>query len=39
VIEYLQKEMDMKAIYQFELKGMELLDVESTASTNEEFEE
>lgn len=41
VAEYLQKEkeIDMKAIYQFELKGIELLDVGSTASKNEEFEE
>ncbi len=41
MIEYLQKEkeMVMKAIYQFELKGMELLDVGSTAAIIEEFEE
>lgn len=41
VSEYLQKEkdIDMNAIYQFELKEMELLDVGSSTSTNEELEE
>ncbi|MGI0057901.1 MAG: hypothetical protein ACREAK_11100 [Nitrosarchaeum sp.] len=41
VIEYLQKEkeIDMTAIYQFELKGIELLDVETSASVDEELEE
>ena len=41
VTEYLQKEkeIDMNAIYQFELKEMELLDVGSSASTDEELEE
>jgi hypothetical protein len=41
VIEYLQteKEIDMNAIYQFELKKMELLDVGSSTSSDEELEE
>ena len=41
VTEYLQKEkeIDMNAIYQFELKKMELLDVGSSASVDEELEE
>jgi len=41
VTEYLQKEkeIDMNAIYQFELKEMELLDVGSSAIANEELEE
>lgn len=42
VTEYLQKEkeIDMNAIYQFELKTMELLDVgSSAASVDEELEE
>ncbi|MEX2192701.1 MAG: hypothetical protein WD717_04915 [Nitrosarchaeum sp.] len=41
VAEYLQKEkeIDMNAIYQFELKKMELLDVGSSASVDEELEE
>jgi hypothetical protein len=40
-VEYLQKEkeLDMNAIYRFELKEMELLDVGSSESTNEELEE
>jgi hypothetical protein len=40
-VEYLQKEkeIDMNAIYQFELKEMELLDVGSTESRNEDLEE
>lgn len=41
VSEYLQKEkeIDMNAIYQFDLKEMELLDVGSSESTNEDLEE
>ena len=41
VSEYLQKEkeIDMNAIYQFELKTMELLDVGSSASSDEDLEE
>ncbi len=41
VTEYLQKEkeIDMNAIYQFELKKMELIDVGSSASVDEELEE
>ena len=41
VIEYLQKEkeIDMTAIYQFELIGIELLDVGTSASVDEELEE
>jgi len=41
VTEYLQKEkeIDMNAIYQFELKELELLDVGSSASADEELEE
>jgi hypothetical protein len=40
-VEYLQKEkeIDMNAIYQFELKEMELLDVGSSESKNEDLEE
>lgn len=41
VSEYLQKEkeIDMNAIYQFELKTMELLDVGSSVSSDEDLEE
>ncbi|MFB5612147.1 MAG: hypothetical protein ACE5RL_02470 [Nitrosarchaeum sp.] len=41
VTEFLQKEkeIDMNAIYQFELKTMELLDVGSAGSSDEELEE
>ena len=41
VTEYLQKEkeIDMNAIYQFELKEMELLDVGSSSAVEEELEE
>ena len=41
VSEYLQKEkeIDMNAIYQFELKSMELLDVGSSSSVDEELDE
>jgi len=41
VTEYLQKEkeIDMNAIYQFELKKIELLDVGSSVSADEELEE
>jgi hypothetical protein len=40
-VEYLQKEkeIDMNAIYQFELKELELLDVGSSESRNEDLEE
>jgi hypothetical protein len=40
-VEYLQKEkeIDMNTIYQFELKEMELLDVGSSESKNEDLEE
>jgi len=40
-VEYLQKEkeIDMNAIYQFELKEMELLDVGSSESKDEDLEE
>jgi len=40
-VEYLQKEkeIDMNAIYQFELKEMELLDVGSSESKEEDLEE
>jgi len=40
-VEYLQKEkeIDMNAIYQFELKEMELLDVGSSESKEENLEE
>ena len=38
VVEYLQKEkeIDMAAIYQFELRGLELIDESSDQSTNDE---
>lgn len=41
VSEYLQKEkeIDINAIYQFDLKSMELLDVGSSTSIDEELEE
>ena len=41
VSEYLQKEkeIDMNAIYQFDLKSMELLDVGSSESADEDLEE
>jgi len=41
VSEFLQKEkeIDMNAIYQFELKSMELLDVGSSESSDEDMEE
>ncbi len=41
VSEFLQKEkeIDMNAIYQFDLKSMELLDVGSSESANEDLEE
>jgi hypothetical protein len=41
VSEYLtkEKEMDMNAIYQFELKSLELVDVGSNEATNDEVEE
>ncbi len=34
-----EKEIDMKAIYQFDLKSLELMDVESSQSTNDDLEE
>ena len=41
VSEYLtkEKEIDMNAIYQFELKSLELVDVGSNETTNDEVEE
>ncbi|MEO9308573.1 conserved hypothetical protein [Nitrosotalea sinensis] len=41
VIEYLKKEMeiDMDAIYQFELTNLELMDVDSDSAAEEESEE
>ncbi len=41
VSEYLtkEKEIDMNAIYQFELKSLELVDVGSNEATNDEVEE
>ncbi len=39
VSEYLEKEIDMDAIYQFELKSLELLDVESSETTDSDSEE
>lgn len=41
VSEYLQKEkeIDMNAIYQFELKSMELLDIGSSESADEDMDE
>ena len=38
VTEYLQKEIEMAAIYQFELKLLELLDVESSESSETDVE-
>ena len=38
VVEYLKKEIEMNAIYQFELKSLELLDVGSSESTDAEVE-
>ncbi len=34
-----EKEIEMKAIYQFELKSLELLDVDSSEPANEDLEE
>ena len=34
-----EKEIEMKAIYQFELKSLELLDVDSSKSAEEDLEE
>jgi len=39
VSEYLEKEIDMNAIYQFELKSLELLDVGSSEAENNDVEE
>ncbi len=38
-LEYLEKEIDMDTIYQFELKSLELLDVESSETTDSDSEE
>ena len=38
VVEYLKKEIEMNAIYQFELKSRELLDVGSSESADAEIE-
>ena len=35
VSEYLEKEIEMNAIYQFELKSLELLDVGSSEATDD----
>ena len=37
-VEFLKKEIEMNAIYQFELKNLELLDVGSTESADVEAE-
>ncbi len=39
VSEYLEKEIDMEAIYRFELKSLELLDVGSSEAENNDVEE
>jgi len=39
VSEYLEKEIDMNAIYQFELKSLELLDVGSSGAADDSAEE
>ena len=39
VSEYLEKEIDMNAIYQFELKSLELLDVGSNEAEDNDSEE
>jgi len=39
VSEYLEKEIEMNAIYQFELKSLELLDVGSSEATDDDSEE
>jgi len=39
VSEYLEKEIDMNAIYQFELKSLELLDVGSSENVDNDSEE
>ena len=39
VSEYLEKEIDMNAIYQFELKSLELLDVGSSGAADDSTEE
>ena len=38
VVEYLKKEIEMNAIYQFELNSLELLDVGSSESADVEVE-
>ena len=39
ISEFLEKEIEMKAIYQFELKSLELLEVGSNESIEEDLEE
>jgi len=39
VSEYQEKEIDMNVIYQFELKSLELLDVCSNETTDDDSEE
>jgi len=39
VSEYLEKEIDMNAIYKFELKSLELLDVDSSEAKDNDSEE
>ena len=39
VSEYLEKEIDMSAIFRFELKSLELLDVGSSEAENNDVEE
>ncbi len=39
VSEYQEKEIDMNAIYQFELKSLELLDVGSSEAADDDAEE
>ncbi len=39
VAEYLEKEIDMNAIYKFELKSLELLDVGSSEAKDNDSEE
>jgi len=38
VSEYLEKEIEINAIYQFELKSLELLDVGSNETTDDDME-
>ena len=39
IIEFLKKEMEMDAIYQFELTNLELMDVDSDTGSSTESEE